>query len=90
MAMKPAPKASETSVTSIMSAADIYRTHFAEYPDVLTAEQVSKILGKSTKTVHALLNKGEMQYFQIGRVKHIPKLYLLHFMKLIDRNVIVD
>ena len=52
------------------------------YPDVLDAEQVSAILGVSTKTVYRLLQDGSITALKVGRSYRIPKVHLLSYLKV--------
>ncbi len=52
------------------------------YPDVLDAEQVSAILGVSTKTVYRLLHDGSITALKVGRSYRIPKVHLLSYLKV--------
>ena len=51
------------------------------YPDVLTAEQLSEILQISTKTCYTLLRDGYIEYKKIGRAYKIFKTNLIKFLE---------
>ena len=87
---KPALTATKTPVPKPMTATDVYNTHLTKYPDVLSVPQVSEILGVSTKTVYSYLKSKELASLEVGRAYRIPKVFLLQFLKLIDRNVQTD
>jgi len=40
---------------------------FKEYPDVVTAEQMSEMLGISDKTAYRLLRENLIEHFKVGR-----------------------
>ena len=39
----------------------------ADYPDVLTVEEASELLGVCTKTVYSLIKKGDLKKLNVGR-----------------------
>ena len=67
-----------------MTAGDIYKSVLKDYPDVLDVNQVSTILGVSSKTVYRLLNEGSLASLKIGRSFKIPKLYVMQYIKVLD------
>lgn len=56
------------------------RNTLAEYPDVLSPEDVQKILGIGRNAVYRLLTDGTIKSLKVGRRYLIPKLYLLEYM----------
>lgn len=63
---------------------ETYTSIFKDYPDVVTVEQMSEMLGISTKTAYKLLKNNVIQHFMIGRIYKIPKYYILTYLKLLD------
>ncbi len=61
---------------------DAYRLMLKEYPDVMNVEQVSQVLGVSTKTCYALLREGKLQSLKIGRAYRIPKAHLISYLNI--------
>ncbi len=61
---------------------DAYRIMLKEYPDVMNVEQVSEVLGVSTKTCYALLRSGALQSLKIGRAYRIPKAHLISYLNI--------
>lgn len=55
-----------------------------DYPDVLTVEQVSELLGVCTKTVYAMIRRGELKKQNVGRLFRIPKNYLIEYLGIED------
>ena len=53
---------------------------FTTYPDVMTATEVSKIIGYSKTTVNNWFNKGYIKSFKRNNANHIPKVYLIEFL----------
>ena len=86
MAKKSSLPLPETPVIQTMTAADVYKSVFKQYPDVLDVPQVAEAIGISTKQVYRLLNSGALNSLKIGRTFKVPKVYLLHYLKLIDRD----
>ena len=60
---------------------DTYRVMFKDYPDVVTVEQMSKMLGISMKTAYILLRENKILHFRVGRTYKIPKLNILRYME---------
>ncbi len=54
---------------------------FSDYPDVVDVEQMSEMLGISTKTGYKLLKENKIQHFRIGRSYKVPKHNILLFIK---------
>ncbi|HJC23254.1 MAG TPA: helix-turn-helix domain-containing protein [Candidatus Eisenbergiella merdavium] len=57
---------------------------FADYPDVLTVEDLSKMLAVSTKTVYKLLKEKKIKSITIGRTYKIPKIYVMEYLQIIE------
>lgn len=51
-----------------------------DYPDVLTVEEASELLGVCTKTVYNMIKRGELQKQDVGRLFRIPKSYVLDYL----------
>ena len=51
-----------------------------DYPDVLTVEQVSELLGVCTKTVYSMIRRGELKKQNVGRLFRIPKSYVMEYL----------
>lgn len=56
------------------------------YPDVLTVEQVSELLSVCTKTVYAMIRRGELKKQNVGRLFRIPKSYVLEYLGVEEQN----
>ena len=56
-----------------------YTELLMEYPDVVTAQVVSKLTGYSKTAVNNWCNKGELKSFKRRCENHIPKIYLIEF-----------
>ena len=65
---------------------DAYRVMFRDYPDVVSVEQMSEMLGISTKTAYRLLKDNKIRHFRVGRTYKIPKLHILSYLQLIQRS----
>ena len=60
---------------------DLYKVMFTEYPDVVDAEQLGKMLGGiSRKLAYRLLASGELRCVRIGRSYRIPKLCVIEYL----------
>lgn len=62
---------------------DTYLVMFKEYPDVVDVEQMSEMIGISTKTAYKLLRENKIEHFKIGRTYKIPKLNILLYINVI-------
>ncbi|WP_322203167.1 helix-turn-helix domain-containing protein [Acutalibacter intestini] len=52
------------------------------YPDVLTAQQVQKVLKIGRLSVYQLIENNKIPAFRIGRVYYIPKKTLAQFLEM--------
>ncbi len=59
---------------------EAYRLMLQEYPDVMNIEQVSEVLGVSTKAVYGLIKDGHISVLKIGRTYRIPKIRLVAYL----------
>jgi len=57
-----------------------YNTILKEYPDVLSFEQMCKILGVSHKTGYKLLQDEKVSNIKIGRAYRIPKPHMIAYL----------
>jgi DNA binding domain, excisionase family len=69
-------------LTSAISQRDAYRIMLRDYPDVLDIQQMSEILGVSTKTGYKLLQNGKIVALKVGRTYRIPKAHILTYLKI--------
>ena len=69
------------SVTA-MTQSDAYKLMLREYPDIMSVEQVSEVLGISTKTCYKLLRAGRICCLKVGRSYRIPKAHLFTYMSI--------
>lgn len=51
-----------------------------DYPDVLTVEETSELLGVCTKTVYNMIKRGELKQQTVGRLFRIPKRNVLTYL----------
>ncbi len=69
-----------TERASIISQEKAYRIILRDYPDIMNIEQVSQILGVSTKTSYKLIKDGQLCCMKVGRTYRIPKVHLLTYL----------
>lgn len=62
---------------------DTYLVMFKEYPDIVDVEQMSEMIGVSTKTAYKLLRENKIEHFKIGRTYKIPKLNILLYINVV-------
>lgn len=63
-----------------ISQEDMYQIMFREFPDVMTLNEVCKILGVSTKTGYKLIADGQLRALKVGRSYRVPKIYLYTYL----------
>ena len=67
-----------------LSEKDAFSVLFRDYPDVVTVEQMARMLGISTKTAYRLLQEGQVRHFMIGRAYRIPKLHIIEYLQILE------
>ena len=75
-----------TERTSKISQEKACRIMLRDYPDIMNIEQVSQILGVSTKTGYKLIKDGELCCMKVGRTYRIPKVHLLEYLCIGSRS----
>ena len=65
---------------------DAYGVMFKEYPDVVTADQMSEMLVISSKTAYRILRENKIEHFKVGRTYKIPKIYILVYLNVIKSS----
>ena len=53
---------------------------FANYPDLLTTDDLQKALGIGRTMAYRLINKGEIKHLRIGKNIRIPKRHIVDFI----------
>lgn len=62
-----------------------YKIIFREYPDLVTAEQLHKMLGNvSIKATYKLLRNNTIKSFIIGGRYMIPKVNVIKYLGIVD------
>lgn len=69
-----------------ISTKDAYRVMFKEFPDVVDVDQMSRMLGISTKTGYRLLQENKIMHFKVGRTYKIPKLHILTHLNVLQNG----
>ena len=69
-----------------ISSKDVYRTLLKDYPDIMGIEEMSSVLGVSTKTAYKLLREGRITAIKVGRAYRIPKIHLLAYLSVLNRS----
>jgi len=52
----------------------------SEYPDILTVQEASELLGVSTKTIYKLLKEGQIEKRTVGREFKILKTNITDYL----------
>lgn len=63
-----------------------YHVMLKDYPDVMDIDQMSELLGISTKTAYKLLKNGQIIALKVGRTYRIPKVHILKYLKILAQN----
>lgn len=63
-------------------------TPFANYPDILTVEQLQAALGVGRSTAYKLIHKNEIGHIRIGNSIKIPKLALINYISEYDNAML--
>jgi hypothetical protein len=53
---------------------------FAEYPDIMTIDQVQSSLGISKNIAYKLMKSGDVRHFHIGKLIKVPKKSLIDYI----------
>ena len=69
-----------TDRASKISQKEAYRIMLRDYPDIMNIEQVSQILGVSTKTSYKLIRDGQLCCLKVGRTYRIPNVHLFTYL----------
>ncbi len=67
-----------------LSVNDAFRSILKDYPDVMNIEQMSEVLGISTKTGYKLLKDGTIMAMKVGRTYRIPKVHILSYLRVLN------
>lgn len=70
-------------MNSTLSKRDAYRVMFRDYPDVVSVEQMSEMLGICEKSAYRLLHENKIAHFKVGRTYKIPKLHIFACLNVI-------
>lgn len=70
-------------MNSTLSKRDAYRVMFRDYPDVVSVEQMSEMLGICEKSAYRLLHENKITHFRVGRTYKIPKLHIFAYLNVI-------
>lgn len=68
--------------TSVISKQDAYRLMLRQYPDIMNIQQMSELLGVSTKTGYKLLQDGKIACLKVGRSYRIPKAHVFDYLQI--------
>ena len=64
-----------------IQAKELYKRLFASYPDVLTVEEATKLLGFNSQTaVIRRIHRHRIRCLKVGRSFMIPKEYLIDYL----------
>ena len=61
---------------------EVYQSILKEYPDVLTIEEMTEVLGVSIKTGYKLIQGEKIKAIRVGRRYRIPKVNVLSYLKV--------
>ena len=58
-----------------------YSEIFAEYDDILTIDDLAKMLKIGKNKAYRLLNRGEIKSIRIGKIYRIPKENVIEYLR---------
>ena len=61
---------------------DAYHMVLMEYPDILSFEQMCRVLDISPKTGYKLLRDKQITCIKVGRAYRIPKTHILAYLMI--------
>ena len=61
-----------------------YKAMFRDYPDLLTLEDLKKLLKISRKTAYKLLGENKIKHIKTGREYRIPKIYVIDYLMMVS------
>lgn len=53
---------------------------FSEYPDVISIDELTEMLGVGKNTAYKLINDNVIKSIHIGRIHKIPKCYVIDYI----------
>ena len=59
---------------------DVYKTMFADYPDIVGAEQICEMLGLGYKTVCKFVREGKILRMPDGRKIRVAKIEVINYV----------
>lgn len=66
---------------------ELYKIMFVEYPEIVTPDDVQRMLNISKRFVYRLLANGEIKGCKIGNMYRIPKVNVINYVMLVDQQV---
>ena len=67
---------------------DVYKTMFADYPDIVGAEQISEMLGLGYKTVCKFVREGKIPRMPDGRKIRVAKIEVINYVLQCAQNTL--
>lgn len=65
----------------------LYKLMFAEYPEIVTPNDIKEMLNISKRHVYRLLADGEIKGRKLGNMYRIPKVNVINYVLLVDQQV---
>lgn len=59
---------------------ELYKLMFPEYPDIVTARQLQKMLGISRQLTYKLIGDGYIPGVKIGNAFRVPKVNVINYV----------
>ncbi len=72
-------------INNVINYSDI--AMFKEYPDVVTVEQLQKMIGVGKNTAYKLLKDNSIRYIKIGSSYKIPKICVISYLMQVEGGV---
>jgi excisionase family DNA binding protein len=71
-----------------VSQSKMYKLLFKEHPDVMDVQQISRLLGVSTKTVYKLLRDGSLPSLKVGREFRVTKVAVIRYVNQTGHEIV--
>lgn len=59
---------------------ELYKVMFTEYPDLLSINELRRMLGVSKHKAYDLINDGSINAIKIGNAFRIPKINVINYI----------
>lgn len=69
-----------------MKTKELYAVMFPDYPDIVDARQMQKMLGISRHLAYELISSGQVQGIKIGKAYKVPKVKIIDYVLSLNQS----